>query len=547
MDPSPVQAPPLLHDVAVKTEERARVRSRPPKDILYTSPERTEIRTLRVSLAHTGPTNHPATAAGPTTTPARRPEVQRQVALAFCFFLSFLVTSELAHPYRITSHTDSKLSASATKPSPPYAPLLLPSPSRSHPRAHRMRRVTPDAHRIHARRPTRDRERAAPPSRNQVRRRFSPPTLLHIPILALSLFNPRVSVYCARDIEKRKTKNENPPHQHALRRRARLGASNPINVHASLGTTIDDDAHARPRSTVPSPSRPTSAPTPTRTHAGTLARALTAASGRWQWPGSATCPHQRARVFLGRAAWPSAFTCACARARACPRVPGQPRAVDARTGIICAWHPKRGTYNERFFAMTARTPLRYPENQTNFRKGTADCSFLTGRWHDLASNTDQCAHKNLLKVIFVCLAPPPSCLSVAVSTVTLLQNEAYFTHCSFGPFSANVMFFFPSLIVSWLFERHKRSERGVPIISYIVIYKRARSERRNRAIAKRAIETGRKKRGVVASTKTGNARIWAFVVGEWKNKMDKAEWVGVGVMTTCFSPLHREICQASVK
>jgi len=36
------------------------------------------------------------------------------------------------------------------------------------------------------------------------------------------------------------------------------------------------------------------------------------------------------------------------------------------------------------------------------------------------------------------------------------------------------MFFFPSLIVSWLFERHKRSERGVPIVSYIVIYKRAR-------------------------------------------------------------------------
>jgi len=55
------------------------------------------------------------------------------------------------------------------------------------------------------------------------------------------------------------------------------------------------------------------------------------------------------------------------------------------------------------------------------------------------------------------------------------------------------MFSFPSLIVSWLFERHKSgSERGVPIISYIVIYERARE-----AIgrAKRAIETGRKTRG----------------------------------------------------
>jgi len=40
--------------------------------------------------------------------------------------------------------------------------------------------------------------------------------------------------------------------------------------------------------------------------------------------------------------------------------------------------------------------------------------------------------------------------------------------------------------------------------------------------------------------KAGNARIWAFVVGKWKNKMDKAEWDGVGVTTTCFSPLHRE-------
>jgi hypothetical protein len=74
---------------------------------------------------------------------------------------------------------------------------------------------------------------------------------------------------------------------------------------------------------------------------------------------------------------------------------------------------------------------------------------------------------------------------------------------SFEPFSANVMFSFPSFIASWLFERHeRRSERGVPIISYIVIYKRAKqsddSEKSNR--------NRKKKRGVVASTKTGNAR-----------------------------------------
>jgi hypothetical protein len=37
------------------------------------------------------------------------------------------------------------------------------------------------------------------------------------------------------------------------------------------------------------------------------------------------------------------------------------------------------------------------------------------------------------------------------------------------------MFSFPSLIKSWLFERHKRGREGdVPIISYIVIYERAR-------------------------------------------------------------------------
>lgn len=37
------------------------------------------------------------------------------------------------------------------------------------------------------------------------------------------------------------------------------------------------------------------------------------------------------------------------------------------------------------------------------------------------------------------------------------------------------------------------------------------------------------------------------MVGEWKNKMDKAEWDGVRVTTTCFSPVYREISQASAK
>ena len=363
MDPSPVQAPPLLHDVAVKTEERVRVRSPPPKYILYTSPERTEI---SISLAHTGPTNHP----GPTTTPARRPEVQRQVALAFCFFLPSDERASSSIPHRVVSQIPNppralRIRHRRAHPFLTYIPLLALIPSRD------TCDVTPDAHRILARRPTRDRERAAAPSRNQVRRRFSPPTLLPIPIPhSLSLFDPRGFRLLRPRHPKKKMKLVILPRQYALRRRTRLGASNPIYVHASLRTPIDDDAHARPRSTVPPPCRPTSAPTPAPTRAGTLARAFAAARGRGQWPGGAACPHQRARVFLCRVAWPSA--CACARAWACPRVPGQPRAVDARTGIICAWHPKRGTYKERISAMTARMLLHYPKNQTKTRKWTAD-------------------------------------------------------------------------------------------------------------------------------------------------------------------------------
>ena len=62
----------------------------------HASPTRTEIRqtplrvSLSLSLAHTGPPNHPAAAAGPTPIAARWPEIQRQVASAFfCLLLPF--------------------------------------------------------------------------------------------------------------------------------------------------------------------------------------------------------------------------------------------------------------------------------------------------------------------------------------------------------------------------------------------------------------------------------------------------------------------------
>jgi hypothetical protein len=96
---------------------------------------------------------------------------------------------------------------------------------------------------------------------------------------------------------------------------------------------------------------------------------------------------------------------------------------------------------------------------------------------------------------------------------------------SFEPFSANVMFSFPSFIASWLFERHERgSERGVPIISYIVIYKRAKQS----DDSKKSNRNKKKKRGVVASTKTGNARenLGALWLGSGKIKWIRQNGMG---------------------